>query len=59
VRQLRQEAGRRGWKWAFGAAWTQRGRLLAEAERNRWGQGSGVLNLSDAAAGQYREGLRF
>ena len=35
LNQLRQEAGRRGWKWAFGAAWTQRARLLAEAERNR------------------------
>jgi hypothetical protein len=37
LNQLRQEAGRRGWKWAFGAAWTQRARLLAEAERNRSG----------------------
>lgn len=35
LRQLRQEAGRRGWKWAFGAAWMQRGRLLADADRNR------------------------
>jgi hypothetical protein len=33
--QLRQEAGRRGWKWAFGAGWVQRARLLAEAEDSR------------------------
>jgi hypothetical protein len=34
--RLRQEAGRRGWKWAFGAAWTQRARLLADSERSRF-----------------------
>jgi hypothetical protein len=32
---LRREAGRRGWKWAFGAAWSQRARVLADAERIR------------------------
>lgn len=51
--QLRQEAGRRGWRWAFGAAWTQRARLLAEAAQSRCAQcvdgeaGQGIHQWAD------------
>lgn len=46
---LRQEAGRRGWKWAFGAAWTHRARLLAEAEHNRCATHGHVVWVSSLA----------
>jgi hypothetical protein len=29
------EAGRRGWRWAYAAAWCHRTRSLAQAERDR------------------------
>ncbi|WIA19730.1 hypothetical protein OEZ85_005655 [Tetradesmus obliquus] len=37
LNQLRQQAGRQGWKWAFGAAWVQRARVQEEARRRARG----------------------
>jgi hypothetical protein len=35
--QVRQQAGRQGWKWAFGAAWVQRTRVQEESRRRARG----------------------